>query len=343
MKQATKIVDLKSAHLQIHVDRELWRYQLVQYKSQTYCLTRLGFGLSSAPKIMTAVLRAVLKKDGEVEKATSSYIDDILVEEVGVSAENVKDHVGMYGLIAKPPEPLENGAALGLRLQRSKAGKLVFSRGNEVPVVTEGLTKGELYLVCGKLVGHYPIASLLRVACSYIKRRASEGRWADRVSNSVLQMIKEVIEEVRADDPVRGEWYVGRNHKGVIWCDASSLALGVPLEIGGVTVEDAAWLRKKSDCAHINIAELEAATKGVNLALKWGLRELELKTDSAIVASWIGSLVSGERRVRTKGVAELLVKRRLGVLRDLVCEFGLELVVLLIPSQKNRADVLTRV
>ena len=51
-----------------------------------YCLTRLGFGLSSAPKIMTAILKTVLKKDVEVERATSSYIDDILVDEAEVTA-----------------------------------------------------------------------------------------------------------------------------------------------------------------------------------------------------------------------------------------------------------------
>ena len=47
--------------------------------------------------------------------------------------------------------------------------------------------------------------------------------------------------------------------------------------------EDAAWLRKKDDYDHINIAELEAVVRGVNLALKWGLREIEVVTDSATV------------------------------------------------------------
>ena len=30
-----------------------------------------------------------------------------------------------------------------------------------------------------------------------------------------------------------------------MWCDASSIATGVVLEINNVKVEDAAWLRKK--------------------------------------------------------------------------------------------------
>ena len=49
---------------------------------------------------------------------------------------------------------------------------------------------------------------------------------------------------------------------GVVWCDASIIATGVLLEIGGVVAEDAAWLRKKGDYGHINITELEAVVRG---------------------------------------------------------------------------------
>ena len=73
MEWATKIVNLKSVYLQIHVDKKLWQYQLVEYIGQIYCMTRLGFGLSSMPKIMTAVLKMVLTKDDAVKIATSSY------------------------------------------------------------------------------------------------------------------------------------------------------------------------------------------------------------------------------------------------------------------------------
>jgi len=37
-------------------------------------------------------------------------------------------------------------------------------------------------------------------------------------------------------------------------------------DIDGRVVEDCAWLRK--DAAHINVAELEAIIKGLNLALR---------------------------------------------------------------------------
>ena len=95
--------------------------------------------------------------------------------------------------------------------------------------------------------------------------------------------LAEVIARVGREDPVQGQWLVPRGSAGVVWCDASSIATGVLLEIGGVVAEDAAWLRKKDDYGHINIAELEAVVRGVNLALKWGLREIEVVTDSATV------------------------------------------------------------
>ena len=149
---------------------------MVKYKGQIYCLTKLGFGLSSTPKIMTAVLKTVLTKDNVVKRTTISKIDDVLVEEAEVTEEKVRDHVNTYGLTAKPSELLENGMALGLKLWQNKAGKLMFGRGNKIPEVTDSLTKRELNLVWGKLVGHYPIVGWLRISCSFIKRQTGMDR-----------------------------------------------------------------------------------------------------------------------------------------------------------------------
>ena len=136
---AASIVDLKSAYLQIHVDEKLWKYQLVRFKGKTYCLTRLGFGLSSAPRIMTKILKEVLGQEQNVRAATNSYVDDILVDETILTAHEVVVHLRKFGLATKTPESLEGGTALGLRLERSRGGELFFKRGNEVPVVGEEL------------------------------------------------------------------------------------------------------------------------------------------------------------------------------------------------------------
>ena len=142
---------------------------------------------------------------------------------------------------------------------------------------------------------------------------------------------------------MKGIWHVHRSNHGVIWCDASSLALGVLLEMNGVAVEDAAWLRKKEDFNHINVAELEAVLKGINLALKWGLKDVELKTDSPTVVGWVKTVISNDKRVRTKGASEMVIKRRLGLLRDLLNEFDVTLHATFVSTHTNKADGLTRV
>ena len=339
----TAIVDLKSAYLQLYVAKRLWRYQLVRYKGRIYCLTRLGFGLNVAPKIMAAVLKTVLMKGDKTRGATDSYIDDILIDVTKVSTKEVVDHLNEFGLTTKPPEPLEDGAALGLKLKEGKKGELVFGRGNEIPQITADMSRRELFSISGKLLGHYPIARWLRPACSYVKRRASGINWDDRVDEGTVSVIQEILAEVKRNDPVTGTWHIPKTKTGVVWCDASSIAIGTVVEINGLVAEDAAWLRKKDDFNHINVAELEAVLKGVNLALKWGLREMEVRTDSATVLSWINSTVEESGRIRTKGAGEMIIKRRLGILRQLIDEFELQIKAVFVPSEKNKADALTRV
>ena len=69
-------------------------------------------------------------------------------------------------------------------------------------------------------------------------------------------------------DPALGSWSVDCKQPAILWADASNLAIGVALEIGGEIVEDAASLRKTDDNAHINMSELDAAIRGVNLCLR---------------------------------------------------------------------------
>ena len=106
-----------------------------------------------------------------------------------------------------------------------------------------------------KLVVHYPIVGWLQTVCNFIKKQIGTDGREDKIDQVVLHMIQEVIAEVRKGDYVKKEWNIGRRQEGVIWCDISSRVLGALSEIGGVTAEDATWLRKKDDSAHINVAD----------------------------------------------------------------------------------------
>ena len=133
----------------------------MRYKGKLYYLTRLRFGLNSVPRVMSKILKTVLHKDQEIEAATSLYIDDINVDVTNATTDRVKEHLEKHGLEVKEPE---GSSALGLKLQPSAEGKLLFSGANEIPDVGQIMTRQELFSVCGKLVGHYPRTGWLRVS-----------------------------------------------------------------------------------------------------------------------------------------------------------------------------------
>ena len=109
----------------------------------------------------------------------------------------------------------------------------MFSRGNELPNPEElqGLSRRQLFSVCGRLVGHYPVCRWLRVACSFVKRESAGECWDDYVGERAEGIIKEILCRVQKDDPVIGKWVVADTSEGTVWCDASSLAVGAVLEM----------------------------------------------------------------------------------------------------------------
>ena len=119
-----------------------------------------------------------------------------------------------------------------------------------------------------------------------------------------------------------------------------------------LTVEDAAWLRRRTDFSHIIVSELDAIIKDINLPLKWGLKKIAVRKDSTSVLNWIRAAVTEHQRVNTKGAAEMFILQWVGILKELITEFELSLSMTLVPStkkkkqkkkNKNRADVLTRI
>ncbi len=346
MPGTPKIIDLKRAYLQVEVDPSLRQYQLVNIDGVTYCLTRLGFGLCCAPRIMTIILKNVLSMNPKIDAATMCYMDDILVNESVISAGDVTAHLKKYGLTAKDSIDIEGNRALGLFISRDPSGKLSFKRGSTIEEIFDsvrGWSRRELFSLCGKLVGHYPVAGWLRIACSFSKRIAEGTGWEDDVGTQAREFMNRIEEKVRVNDPVKGPWHVPEGSYATVWCDASDLAIGASLEVDGEIVEDATWLRKKDDLLHINVAELEAVLRGINLAIKWGMKTFTLMTDSRTVLKWVSAIESRMQRVRTKGAAEILIKRRLAVLKTVIEEEHINVRFEFVNSENNKADALTRI
>ena len=198
---------------------------------------------------MTAIVNKVLSMDDLVGAGTDSYIDDIVVNEEVVSVSRVMALLNKYGLQCKPPVALENARVLGLRMDK-RGDVIAWRRDNRIDAPLGGMTKRQLFSFCGKLVGHFPVASWLRPACSYVKHRAGDGAWDEEVDPEVFHLVEDLWRRVQASDPVGGCWAVDNCRKAVVWCDASNIAVGVRLKMDGSAIEDACWLQKQKDVMH---------------------------------------------------------------------------------------------
>ena len=213
------IVDLRRAYLQIRVHESLWPYQTVIFRGQRYCLTRLGFGLNVAPSVMKSVLTAVLTQDETIDRATSSYLDDIFVNEDVVSVQCVEDRLLRYGLECKPAERVADGArVLGLEVWGERE-ELRWKRNNAFGEIPDTLTRRSVFSFCGKLIGHLPVCGWLRVATAFMKRRvnSSTSTWDEEIHDESLRaMLEDTVRRVKQNDPAKGRWDVAGDEATVL-------------------------------------------------------------------------------------------------------------------------------
>ena len=185
----------------------------------------------------------------------------------------------------------------------------------------------------------------LRVATAFIKHQANAltKNWDNEVRDaSLCCMLTETMARVCKSDPVMGDLCVDDN-KMKVWVDASSMATGVALGVNGSIVKDACWLHPINDPRHINLAELDAVIKGVNLPLQWQARVLHVITDSACVHRLVSDTLTKKARVNTKATSKMLVRWLLGTLPALVEGYMLTMDITLVKSCQNHTDSLTRI
>lgn len=104
-------------------------------------------------------------------------------------------------------------------------------------------------------------------------------------------------------------------------------------------VEDACWLQSECEDKHINLAELDTILKGINMALQWRVTVVHLKTDS----TWVSDVLSGKSQVCMNAATEMLIRRRLSTIKELVKEYKLTVDMELVRSHANQDDQPTRV
>ncbi len=154
---------------------------------------------------MSAIVNKVLGLNEQVKAGTDSYVDDIVVNCDLVSASQVEALLNKYGLECKPSVPLVGARVLGLRIFKDPSdADLKWKRDNQLDAPFEGMTKRQLFSFCGKLLGHFPVASWLRPACSYLKRRASDCGWDKIIQPEIYLLVDDLWKRMQASDPVGG-------------------------------------------------------------------------------------------------------------------------------------------
>ena len=77
--------------------------------------------------------------------------------------------------------------------------------------------------------------------CGFVKRQSSVSTWEEDIGEHAKVLLRDLVARVKAEDPVGGRWSPPKNDTFRIWCDASSIAIGAAIEIGGFVMEDATW------------------------------------------------------------------------------------------------------
>ena len=70
-------------------------------------------------------------------------------------------------------------------------------------------------------------------------------------------------------------------------------------------------------------------------------KRVHMQTDLLCVSHWILEPLTGKARIQTKAASEMLIRRRLDMIKKIVAEYGLSVEITLVALECNFADSLT--
>lgn len=355
--------DLSKAYMRVHVSPELWRFQVLRWRDQDYVLTRLGFGLRSAPRMLKRIMDSILEKE-----AVAAYRDDLCAGARGPeereaakgrlqSALKTLEQAGFpsKGIVSVfPGELAEPVRILGLQVYSGEDGELHWRRKAHLEEPGELRTLRQLAGCVGKIApGNLPILRWARPYAQILRSmigREAGSLWKAEPSEELVAMVQEFVGMLLREDPAEGRWCStlpkAVRKQWTLCCDASQVAMGATLIAGdeidrSYAVEDYCWLNKKP--RQINVLETEAVLKGFTEAMHHVRSEDEVTivVDSKTAFSWIQKALGGDL-LRCQSMSGPLLIRRLSIIHDLA-ENIRSVKVRWVPSEQNPADELTRV
>ena len=346
------LVDCRKAYLSIELSKTFQQFCYFSFKSRAYRLQRLPFGLSSAPKILAAVLRKVLQ-GFLVKNQVYVYRDDLLMRDEQVNeVQSVLAANGFASRVESLGGQELSSVVLGHRLC-VKQEQVWWQRRESLVLPSlkrmEEMTVREVSEFVGKVVPcHLLRLGWLRPICQLMRSLfGKENEWDVPASESVKKLLKQLVNGLQVEDPAKGVWAVPTTGKFELYTDASSWCIGCVLLVDGQPIEDQAELITEKKVLQINYHELEGIIKGLKLFLKWrgsstALDEVMLYTDSKSCRAWIEQVIN-DRVIRITGLMNVLIQRRLEIIRLIILEYGLKVRVTFVKSHQNLADPLTRV
>ena len=358
------LVDIDKAFMNIPIDEDLYKFQVVQANGQRWAMTRMGFGLSIAPRVLQVLIKHILAVE-ELSLVTLPYRDDLLIGSVRDDEETrnqilekvkrLRAVLNQHGLPTKEPIELlderqlqaEPTRALGLELQWN-SGQIWWKRRGDADILLRGSSHRAIAGFLGRIApNHYPVMGFLRPAAlhilSLLGKSAHQSGWDAPVSQQILTACQDLARLITESDPVGGVWHipVGVGNTGwTIYTDASTQAKGYVLIKNDNKIEDGCCL-VTNPTTHINILELDAVIMTMTKIDRYlsASDALALHVDNTAVVHWL-TLIINDEKVDVTGLYALLVRRRTDILREIFAPYAV--TVSYVPSADNKADCLTR-
>ena len=354
-----ELLDVKKAYMRIHVDRSLWPYQSVRVDGVPYHLTRLAFGLCSAPRILKKVLDYVLKG-----LPVATFRDDVFIPKEVLTAElraEVIRRLNLNGFPVKPPQVIggeETCKVLGLRVNRV-GDEIEWSRKDPLSVDAfrnETKLRGIASAVGQLCATSYPVLGWSRPLSNAIRSAvgkeaaAAAGDWSVEASDELQGLYRLLVERLKSDDPVRGVWRIEKNASWRLWTDASKFAAGYVIEADGKAVEDFTQTSStRQSKLHINVRELDAVVLALSRLYQIKSQiapkiptKVEICCDNKSVVSWIRSLLQDDP-IRLVTMSYVLIESRLEIIREALEQLNADVKITWVASSQNIADCLTRI
>ena len=192
-------------------------------------------------------------------------------------------------------------------------------RGSRRPSVVTGQM---IFFMSGRLVGHLLMCGWLHVACGILNRRTSLIMKVldEKMGDVLLQhMVSEtglcttgwtglwrlVRGRPRAERAGQCQFSGDQSGFGETWNSAGRCLLAATRE----------WHPTYQPCRAGHYIER------CQLTLQWQSKVLHVKTDSVCVYHWVSDTLTGRAWVRTKTASEMLIRKQLNTLKDLVDEY----------------------